>query len=621
MRENWNYYKKRLSYIMFLVALALGVHGLYSYYSPIITQPWRLVSAMLYGTMKLFLFAPPIPAQAESTISYQIAMWLAPLLTSALVLTKITNLLLHFRNRMRNRFSKRHLVIFEKSDQIDSLINNLLNDINRYDISLILKDPITQEWKKQYEKKKVAVYVFDIEKANKKDISSLFRNLNLNRASHIIFGAESDLENYSNFQNTVKYLKPEVETNVYINCLSFSIPEYIEKYLSSAKVKEPGLSKLDIISYNLLELTTRKLLSDLNNPEGLLKFNFKRLRELSKTETEYTVNKIDEEIGRVHFLILGANELIAPLLKFAANNTTISLSQKTKFTIMDEDAEKFIEKYIFDNEEILGALEIEAVSVNLKSKMLSRKLSEMTDNRPTAIFFMNENTILNLETLAVVDRYFYHEPKALRNTSGIDLESLLPSGHEELRVFGSIEEIMNESVMLRSNLDVKAKRFNNSYNDISDSLGLGRGSVWYELSQTKKDSSRASADHAAIKEAIIRNLYPGKTDAELSDIITGKLEEFKKIEEKYGQDKEGFKLAFSEFLTENPILDYMSRLEHKRWNNSYYAMNFRYGNKRDEAEKTHPCLIDDWEVIMNESFENCQPVYDLMATFALFKEE
>ncbi|WP_425539027.1 hypothetical protein [Microaceticoccus formicicus] len=94
MRENWNYYKKRLSYIMFLVALALGVHGLYSYYSPIITQPWRLVSAMLYGTMKLFLFAPPIPAQAESTISYQIAMWLAPLLTSALVLTKITNLLL-----------------------------------------------------------------------------------------------------------------------------------------------------------------------------------------------------------------------------------------------------------------------------------------------------------------------------------------------------------------------------------------------------------------------------------------------------------------------------------------------------------------------------------------------
>lgn len=65
----------------------------------------------------------------------------------------------------------------------------------------------------------------------------------------------------------------------------------------------------------------------------------------------------------------------------------------------------------------------------------------------------------------------------------------------------------------------------------------------------------------------------------------------------------------------------MSRLEHKRWNNSYYAMNFRYGNKRDEAEKTHPCLIDDWEVIMNESFENCQPVYDLMATFALFKEE
>lgn len=621
MKENWNYYKKRLTYIMFLLALALGVHGLYSYYSPIITQPWRLVSAMLYGTMKLFLFAPPIPAQAESTISYQIAMWLAPFLTSALVLTKITNLLLHFRNRTRNRFSKRHLVIFGKTDQIDSLINNLKEENNKYDVSLILKDPISQEWKKQYEKKKVAVYEFDVESSNQKEIISLFRNLNLNRAGHIIFGAESDLENYSKFQNTIKYLKPEVETNIYINCISGSIPEYMERYLANAKTKEPSLSKLDIISYNLCELTMRKLLSDLNSPEGLLKFNYKTLRELSKTDSEYSVEKIDEAVGAVHFLVLGANEFIAPLLKFAANNLTISLTEKIKFTVMDDDAERFIEKYIFDNEEILGALEIESVSINLKSKMLSKKLIEMRDNKPTAILFIKENTILNLEMLSVVDKYFYNEPKALRNTSGIDLESLLPSGHEELRVFGSIEEIMNESVMLRSNLDLKAKSFNDSYNNISDSLGLGRGSVWYELSQTKKDSSRAAADHAAIKEAIIRNLYPGKTDAELSDIITGKLEEFRKIEEKYGQDKAGFKLAFSEFLTENPILDYMSRLEHKRWNNSYYAMNFRYGSKRDEAEKTHPCLIDDWEVIMNESFDNCQPVYDLMATFALFKEE
>lgn len=620
MRENWNYYKKRLTYIMLLIALVLGVHGLYAYYSPIITQPWRLVSAMLYGTMKLFLFAPPIPAQAESTISYQIAMWLAPILTSALVLTKITNLLLHFRNRMRNRFSKKYLVIFEKSDKIDSLINNLIDDGNQYDVSLILKDPISQEWRKQYEKKKVAVYEFDIENANQKDISSLFKNLNLNRARHIIFGTESDLENYSRFQNTIRYLKPEVEMNVYINCLSGSIPEYIEKYLGSAKIQEPKLAKLDIISYNFRELTTRKLLSDLRSEEGLLKLNLKGLRELSKTDSEYTVEKIDEAVGNVHFLVLGANELTAPLFKMAANNATISLSNKVKFTLMDDDAEQVIEKYIFDNEEILGALDIDAISVNLKSKMLSKRLSEMRGgNEPTAIFFMKEDTILNLETLAVVDKYFYNEPKALRNTSAIDLESLLPSGHEELRVFGSIEEIMNESVMLRSKLDSKAKGFNSSYNEISDSLGMGRGSVWYELSQTKKNSSRASADHAAIKEAIIRNLYPGKTDIELRGMITEKLEEFKIIEQKYRDDKEGFKWAFSEFLRENPILDYMSRLEHKRWNNSYYAMNFRYGTERDEAEKTHPCLIDEWEVIMNDSFENCQPVYDLMATFALFK--
>ena len=50
-------------------------------------------------------------------------------------------------------------------------------------------------------------------------------------------------------------------------------------------------------------------------------------------------------------------------------------------------------------------------------------------------------------------------------------------------------------------------------------------------------------------------------------------------------------------------------------------MNFRYGEKKDENLKTHPCLIDDWEIIIGEKFEICHPEYDLLSVFTLFKKE
>lgn len=621
MRENWNYYRKRLWYIMLIIALALGVHGLYSYYSPIIEKPWRLTSAMLYGTMKLFLFAPPIPAQADSTLSYQIAMWLAPILTSALVLTKITNALLHFRNKWRNRFSKKHMVIFEKSDEVDALINNLSSE-RMYDISLVLKEPINQEVKKNYEKKKVAVYNFNIETESAKDVESMLKSLSINRSVNILFGSKDDLENYSLFQRIIKSIAPENEMNMFINTHSSSIPDYLEKLLNTEKVSEPKLELVDIIPYDINELTMRMLLSELDRSDGLLKLNYERLKKLRKDNPEITVEQIGRGLGQAHFLVLGANELTAPLMKIAANNATITLSSNTKITVVDDDAEYIVSKFIANNEEITGAIDVDAVSLELKSRKLATYLSKLkTDNPPTAIFLMHEDTIANLEILSTVDRFFYGEPKALRNTSGIDLNSLLPPGHEELRVFGDINEIMNERILIRSDLDRKARAFNTSYNRTSEKTGLGGGSPWSMLSQTKKNSSRASADHAAVKEAIIRCIYPSKTDAELKSMIDEKMNEFMDIQERFSGEPEAFKTHFNDFLKQNRVLDYLSRLEHKRWNNSYYAMNFTYGPEKDEYEKTHPCLIDDWNLIIGENFYKCYPQYDLIASFALFEEE
>ena len=50
-------------------------------------------------------------------------------------------------------------------------------------------------------------------------------------------------------------------------------------------------------------------------------------------------------------------------------------------------------------------------------------------------------------------------------------------------------------------------------------------------------------------------------------------------------------------------------------------MNFRYGEIKDEINKTHPCLIDDWQIVIGEKFDICHPEYDLISVFALFPKE
>ena len=100
------------------------------------------------------------------------------------------------------------------------------------------------------------------------------------------------------------------------------------------------------------------------------------------------------------------------------------------------------------------------------------------------------------------------------------------------------------------------------------------------------------------KRKLFVEYFPENQNRRFQQYLSEKLEEFKKLQEaqRLGGDggKEEFQHSFRSYLSENPLLDFLSRLEHKRWCNSYYAMNFRYGEKKDENLKTHPCLIEDW---------------------------
>ena len=661
MTENRNYYKKKIVLLLCILTIVFGVFSLYQYYRGKITNPFQLLSAVLYGTIKLFLFAAPLSAEANAGIMYEFAKWMAPILTSAFIFTQISNILLHSKNVILNRLSGNHIVLFGSGKMTELLIGNLKKSKKKYRLSLISADFLDERLKNQYERKGIACYRLDFGKSDKNEIRELFTTLKIKNAKYLFFTAESDLDNFSLYAGVIERIKPARAMTAYVHSESGTVAAYMEELLSEERKKEESLQKLDTVHFNERDLSIRMLLQEklvrdslfhclnglltLSAPEnGASESREEERREKDSLKEEViSVDNMEKRIRPPHILLFGVNELSLPLLKQLANDATFSLTKKTKITILDEDAERKVAEILsiygetavedFSKRKtpssgLSMALDIKWFALGDSSKEAVQK--EHLDNylrelakrdTPDLFFLMDKDIVKNLKILQLINFYFAKSAKILRNVTQVDLTELLPKKGGAIRSFGDISEILTENVLIRESLDKRAKAFNESYNKAASLSGMGEGTSWNALSYVKKNSSRLSATHQVVKEAILRKVFPGKKDADIQDYCKEKLSEFRELQKVQKEHPEEFHQCFCRFLEENPLLDFLSRLEHKRWCNSYYAMGFRYGEKKDENRKTHPCLIEDWGEVIGEKFALCHPEYDLLSVFCLFQEE
>ena len=609
MRENRNYYKKKIYLAVLVITLICGFVSLYEYYRMTIHNPFRLLSTVLYGVIKLFLFTPPIATDDKTSLLYEIAKWLAPILTSTFIFTKISNTLLHIKNIWFNKISANHILVFENSVMGETLINNLIDEKNSYKISLISKHFIDDNLKSKYEKKGVATYQIDFEKSDKNEIREFLNTVNINNVKYMFFCSDMDLENYALYINVIKRIKPQRHIGCYIKCESNTVSSYIEDMIVYEREKKENLKKIDTTHFNQTDLTVRKIMCESLVNESISK----SMDSLSFMGDIISAEQIDENIKRMHIVVIGINELTGTLLKFIANDMTTKLTEDTLISIMDYDADTKTEKLFAENIGLKKTLDFHITDFN---KMpLYESLRSMKE-RPSLIFLM----VKSLKYLNIINKQFIDVAKIIRNVSNIDLTYALPKD-ENIKLFGDVSQIMTSDILIREALDNHAKKFNNSYNEYSQLLLMGGGSSWNELSYVKKSSSRLSAMHAKVKEDILRKIFFDKSQDFIKNYLNKKFEEFKKLEEIMKTDNEKFGTEFCKFLKANPILDFLSRLEHKRWCNSYYTMNFVYGEKKDENLKTHPCLVDDWNRVLGDKFDICHPEYDLLSVFTLFLGE
>lgn len=618
MKENKTYYKKKIYIILLIMTLVFSFTSLYEYYSESIENPFLRISNVLFGILKMFLFTPPISPEKSTSILYEIAKWMAPILTSAFVFTKISNTLLHLKNIVINKFSRNHILIFEKSLMSETLITNLMNEKTPYKISLISRQFIDDNLKAKYEKKGIATYQIDFEKSGKNEIRELLNTVNINKVKYMFFCSEADLVNYALYANVIKRIKPKRNITCYVKCESKTVSSYIEDVITRAREEAEVLKKIDTVHFDQRDLTVRMLMSD----KCVLKSLKSSLNDLSQMDNMISLEKIGESIRNMHILILGVNELTEVLLKHIANDMTLCLKANTKVSIMDKAADSKMAAILDKNEGLKNALNLKAIDIGSSRNSLQEGLTKIKNEGDLSlIFMMDEDVVKSLKYLKTLTGYFGSLPKIIRNVSNIDLSYVLPKNSDNILVFGDVSQIMTSDIMIRESLDERAKTFNDSYNKAVEMSGMGSGSSWNELSYVKRTSSRLSATHARVKEEILRKIFFDNSDDEIRNYLSKKFEEFGALQDIMQQDWEEFKIRFRRYLSDNPILDFLSRLEHKRWCNSYYAMNFVYGENKDENLKTHPCLIDDWDIIIGDKFDICHPEYDLLSVFTLFKTE
>ena len=618
MKENKTYYKKKIYFILLIMTLVFSFTSLYEYYSESIENPFLRISNVLFGILKMFLFTPPISPEKSTSILYEIAKWMAPILTSAFVFTKISNTLLHLKNIVINKFSRNHILIFEKSLMSETLITNLMNEKTPYKISLISRQFIDDNLKAKYEKKGIATYQIDFEKSGKNEIRELLNTVNINKVKYMFFCSDADLENYALYANVIKRIKPKRNITCYVKCESKTVSSYIEDVITRAREEAEVLKKIDTVHFDQMDLTVRMLMSD----KCVFKSLKSSLNDLSQMDNVITLGKINESISNMHILILGVNELTEVLLKHIANDMTLCLKANTKVSIMDRAVDSKMEAILDKNEGLKNALNLKAIDIGSSRNSLQEGLTKIKNEGDLSlIFMMDEDVVKSLKYLKTLTGYFGSLPKVIRNVSNIDLSYVLPKNSDNILVFGDVSQIMTSDIMIRESLDARAKSFNDSYNKAVEMSGMGNGNNWNELSYVKRTSSRLSATHGKVKEEILRKIFFNNSDDEIRNYLSKKFEEFGDLQKIMKEDWEEFKIRFRGYLSDNPILDFLSRLEHKRWCNSYYAMNFVYGEKKDEDLKTHPCLIDDWDIIIGEKFDICHPEYDLLSVFTLFKTE
>lgn len=620
-------FKNEIMTLCIFIGGICGAAGSYLYYKSILSG-YRLIFAILYSTIKLFIFTPVIPLDADYSVLFELGKWLAPLGTLIGLFSIFGNVFYRIK-QMLAAYGANNYIVFGNSEDSRKLISNIIKADSQSIGYLIVDSPEFIKEEEELIKIGIKIEYINFEAENYSGKNGLknpilyekLKALRLKRAKHIIF-FDSDMENYGRLKSLLKYL-PERKSNykILMRYETNEIKEIIE-----ADIDE--IEGIDVDFFNLEERVAQELLqkscrpckrktntnlSDAESQNSEIKFKPDISQEILSSKNP--IQAISSYLGQMHILIIGFGRLGRAVLTESLNIMAVNPDKKIRITIADKNIDEKFSNYIADYRQIYQMAEIGLISENVLHRDFYKEIIKVNSkNKINNIIFTFDNyknviIVLNRLKGILPDTDIAIRVAKLRNAE-IFAERLREYYHN-ITLFGEDSQVLGKSFVIENETKRKAIDFNYNYNmNAAKIMGYelpkdSALSMWERLNTVKKESSIKQIFHNSTKHKLIQFFIE-------AGILSGSLTVAQVLESWEALLKDKNIEEQINLIENEPVMNYFAALEHRRWCNFYFLRNFSYGAEKDERALKHDCLITDWDRFLKSSKRNTV-IYDFIA--------
>lgn len=582
---------RRYRFPLFIVILLLALLGSFQLYGSAYDNPWKSLSVIIYSTFMLFTFSPTNGILNEAPLAYEIAMWAAPMFT----MVGFFSVFKRVFNTLRTSFyhmNQSHLVLMGTGEDALIFIKNMRRSQPEIRLMLLhdLTDTVDEE---MFENLGVKTVALDFEEPVHPQNRERMKEEKVGDFGKIISFLPDPI-NYGRIEG-LHQMFPEETTamDVYMQVDNVRLKEITEQQMDK-------LTRFDISYFNVDELLVRYFYSH---------HHFELPNQVQKASS---MEEMAENFGVHHLLFLGFTDFTRQFLEQSTNLLTINPMKDMQATIVDSNAQEKIDEFSKRRPMIHRVVDLKATEQSGSDLLV--KIESAQENTPiTALVIGYEDIGKSLFILDTIIDDVTDIPIVLytKNQSAIApmLESLRLR-HEKIYTIGDASDVLNYDILIEEKLTQKAKEFNADYTTVMNSLmgwpnnESSMQEQWMELSNIKKESSTNQSMHNQTKWQIMRLI--AKNEHQTAEELLAKWRSL--LSEKSVQEQ-------VQIIEEDPAINFMTALEHKRWNNFYYMRGFRFGDK-DETKKTHDCLIDNWQVFLDGP-QREKAIYDMLSVLSI----
>lgn len=641
-------HNRKWSIIITVLVLLLAFIGSYQYYNDPLyvgtVVPDRLWSSVLYSAMKLYAFSSTVGPGKNTPLTYEIAMWLAPLCTAYWIFQILESLFRHQICIVHRVFSsKKQIIVFGYNEKSSIFLQNLItSQKKRRCITLISKNELARDTRLMLERNHVLIYQMDLLEDSDFLLKQDFDQLHLENAAEVVLFYEDATRNFALLNKLLALVEREGPSSTWrrlegsIYCSVFCEDRIMRKIITDYYDGVQSPKPFDIHLFAMAEIAADALVQAHPFYENCLSWSRQQAAANGKD-----INELLEHTPQPHVLIVGFGSYgqavfeKALLTGILSDRSKIPGYEQLRITILDENIQQCQNILETQYPGIHNICRVSCIEGDAGSIRVIRELAKLPSITYAVICLSGQTCGINIlerlqsclcaqESSARSLSPRFDVPIAIRmktDDAVIRCRYQSKSGAApgiRITSFGTDRELLTYEHVVKSQLEESAKAFHALYQRISAQIN-GQApdnstvqEMWNRLSFEKKESCRAQVLNVPWFCELL-SMLPPLPDKQKTLAGGERTEEFLRR------------------LAAQPALKALSMLEHRRWCGFCYAYGYAGSTELPSEKgrehwittedlslfgKVHPCLITDWDIFLRTEYNRKTVIYDVCSIYS-----